>query len=54
MEAESNNKANTKNSASDTYTVRRPFAVACFNLSPYFKNAIEPDEDKRHFLPLIP
>lgn len=52
MEAESNSKG-TKNNITE-YTVRRPFAVACYNLTPYFKNAIEPDEDKHHHLSLTP
>ncbi|XP_065221520.1 dedicator of cytokinesis protein 2 isoform X3 [Planococcus citri] len=53
MEADTNNKNNSKTSINDMYSVRRPYAVACMNLSPYFKNAIESDEDRNHFLPLL-
>lgn len=54
MELDQNNKSSTKNSNIDIRcTVRRPYAVAYFNLQPYFKEK-ESDEDELHFLPLLP
>lgn len=54
MELDQNNKSSTKNSNNDILcTVRRPYAVAYFNLQPYFKEK-ESDEDELHFLPLLP
>ena len=44
-----------KNGYSDGgYTVRRPYAVACYNLSPYFNGTLETDEEKLHFSHLLP
>lgn len=35
-------------------TVRRPYAIACYNLYPYFSGNLETDEEEHHYLPLLP
>ncbi len=50
-----NSKNVAKNGNLDSFnSVRKAYAIACFNLSPYFNGSVETDEDKHHFLPLLP
>lgn len=55
MESQQNCKNLVKNGNFDSINMaRRAHAIACKDLSPYLNGQLETDEDKHHFLHLLP